>query len=112
MDVNGMIAPMTDTIIFDDVGPALMRRMLIMRVGCAVDMAEWLKRVPEVRQAMFDEFELGESVSRHYLKLEWKPRELVRMMPEWVNNPPPPPPPPPGGGGGVGAGGGGGGGGG
>ena len=75
---------MTDTVIFDDVGPALMRRMLIMRVGCAVDMAEWLKRVPEGRQAMFDEFELGESVIRHYLKLEWKPRELVRMMPEWV----------------------------
>jgi hypothetical protein len=67
-----------EQVIFDEVGAELKRRMLIMRVGEPVDCdAWWAKLSPEARlRSTVYPFELGETVKRHYLKIEWKPREV------------------------------------
>ena len=69
----------TDQVIFDDLGLDLRRRMLIMRVVEPVNATDWWARLPpeaRMRSKLFD-FELGETVKRHYLELIWPPREVV-----------------------------------
>lgn len=83
-----------ERVIYDDVGPNLTRRMLIMRVGQPVDAETWWAKLTaeaQVRASLFD-FELGEKVKRHYLRIQWRPRELISIplkdyrlqMPGWT----------------------------
>lgn len=68
-----------EQVIFDDVGPGLMRRILVMRVGEPVDADIWWSKIPAeaMKRATIFPYELGEKVKVHYLKLEWKPREII-----------------------------------
>ena len=70
-----------EVIIFDEVGPAGLRKLLVMRVGEAVDPLPWLLQVPEEMRTRVEliEFTLGDRVKQHYLKLEWPTREVVRL---------------------------------
>lgn len=72
-----------ETVIFNDVGPAGLRRLLVMRIGQPVEIEPWLMKVPEISrgQAVVSDFELGEKVKRFYLKLEWPTREAVTIPP-------------------------------
>jgi len=73
-----------EQVVYDDVGPNLTRNMLIMRVGAPVDCESWwAKLTPEAQlRSSLLEFELGERVKRHHLRIQWKPRELIGFAPK------------------------------
>lgn len=72
-----------ESVIFDDVSAILTRRMLILRAGQPVNPEAWFERLPpgSRHRATFFPYELGEKVKIHYLRIEWKPREMIAFHP-------------------------------